>query len=114
MIEGELVDQQQLVEHMQQLQSQQVITTEPAAAPPPATAAATPTAASSQMEEQTIYLDAEGRGTATAIVDGKEVPQATCILICILIMKNKSIVPRKMLRSWRGCAHPSFGMTLTF
>ena len=24
-------------------------------------------------EEQTIYLDAEGRGTATAIVDGKEV-----------------------------------------
>ena len=26
-----------------------------------------------EEEEQTIYLDAEGRGTATAIVDGKEV-----------------------------------------
>ena len=26
-----------------------------------------------QEGEQTIYLDADGRGTATAIVDGKEV-----------------------------------------
>ena len=64
---------------MQQLQSQQVITTEPPAAAAPVAAA--PAAATGQMEEQTIYLDAEGRGTATAIVDGKEVGKL-CRHIC--------------------------------
>ena len=32
-------------------------------------------------EEQTIYLDAEGRGTATTMVDGKEV-RISSVLVC--------------------------------